>query len=211
MKLTQFFLTAKHWQLFLIVFALPIFAYFIFMFIMMGSMFMQVDPQPEFMFNVMYKFMAIFSIIGIVSYGSLFWWEWAIATQLQSKIPSALQMKVGKFKVFFWIPVVYVLVFTALFVFMFSVMLSFQDEPNPALFGLSFVMIIPVHLFAMFCIFYVMYFVAKTIKTVELQRETTFGDFAGEFFLIWFYPIGIWIIQPKINQWMAEQKDVVRQ
>lgn len=56
------------------------------------------------------------------------------------------------------------------------------------------------HLFSMFCLFYCLYFVAKTIKTAELQKETSFGDFAGEFFLIWFYPIGIWFIQPKINR-----------
>lgn len=51
-----------------------------------------------------------------------------------------------------------------------------------------------------FCVIYSLYFVAKTFKTVELQREVKFSDFAGEFFMIWFYPIGIWIIQPKINK-----------
>jgi hypothetical protein len=64
--------------------------------------------------------------------------------------------------------------------------------------------IFPLHLFSMFCIFYCLYFVSKTFKTVELQRETTFSDFAGDFFLIWFYPIGIWIVQPKINKMVEE-------
>ncbi len=67
--------------------------------------------------------------------------------------------------------------------------------------------IVPMHLFSMFCIFYSLYFVAKTFKTVELQRETAFSDFAGEFFLIWFYPIGIWIIQPKINKIVETSND----
>ena len=57
--------------------------------------------------------------------------------------------------------------------------------------------IIPLHLFSMFCIFYL---IAKTIKTAELQRKVGFGDFAGEFFLLWFYFIGIWINQPKVNK-----------
>ena len=56
------------------------------------------------------------------------------------------------------------------------------------------------HILSMFGIFYSLYFVAKTFKTVELQREVTFSDFAGEFFMIWFFPIGIWVIQPKINK-----------
>jgi len=42
-------------------------------------------------------------------------------------------------------------------------------------------------------------FSAKTIKLAELQRSVTFSDFAGEFFLIWFFPIGIWFVQPKVN------------
>lgn len=66
--------------------------------------------------------------------------------------------------------------------------------------------IVPLHLFSMFCIFYCLYFVAKTIKTAELQRETAFSDFVGEFFLIWFFPIGIWFIQPRVNQ-LAERND----
>jgi len=52
----------------------------------------------------------------------------------------------------------------------------------------------------MFRIFYSMYFVAKTIKTAELQRKVGFGDFVGEFFLLWFYFIGVWIVQPKVNK-----------
>lgn len=77
------------------------------------------------------------------------------------------------------------------------------NGPDIGLIGSMVGIIIPLHLFSMFCIFYSLYFVAKTFKTVELQRETTFSDFAGEFFMIWFYPIGIWIIQPKVNK-MAE-------
>ena len=62
------------------------------------------------------------------------------------------------------------------------------------------IFIIPAHLFSMFCIFFMLYKAAKTIKTVELQKKVTFSDFAGEFFLMWFFPLGIWIVQPKINK-----------
>jgi bacteriorhodopsin len=63
-----------------------------------------------------------------------------------------------------------------------------------------------IHLFSMFCIFYVLYFAAKTFKTVELQREVRFSEFAGEFFMLWIFPIGVWILQPKINK-MVEEED----
>ena len=45
-----------------------------------------------------------------------------------------------------------------------------------------------------------------TMDSVELQREVSFSDFAGEFFMIWFFPIGIWIVQPKVNK-MIEDKE----
>ena len=78
------------------------------------------------------------------------------------------------------------------------------EESGGGIMGSIVAVIIPVHLFSMFCIFYSLYFVAKTFKTVELQREVSFSDFAGEFFMIWFYPIGIWIVQPKINKMIEE-------
>jgi len=56
----------------------------------------------------------------------------------------------------------------------------------------------------MFCLFYCLYFVAKTLKTVELQREVSFNDFIAEFFLTWFFPIGVWILQPRINKMIKE-------
>jgi hypothetical protein len=33
-------------------------------------------------------------------------------------------------------------------------------------------------------------------------------DFAGEFFLLWFYPVGIWIVQPKINKMVESTPDL---
>ncbi|MBS1933543.1 MAG: hypothetical protein JST96_06060 [Bacteroidetes bacterium] len=112
-------------------------------------------------------------------------------------------MKINRFKIFFFIPVVYLIAFCFAMEIAFTGFIKIAErgeEPNVALFGIVFALIIPLHLFAMFCIFHSIYFVSKTIKTVELQRETTFSDFAGEFFLIWFYFIGIWFVQPKINK-----------
>jgi hypothetical protein len=48
-------------------------------------------------------------------------------------------------------------------------------------------------------VFYCIYFVAKVIKTVESQEKVSFGDCLGDFFLIWFFFVGIWVIQPRIN------------
>ena len=113
-------------------------------------------------------------------------------------------MKVKKFKIFFFIPIVYMLCFMIFMTFAMDELISNRREPNVGIIVSMFAVIVPLHLFSMFCIFYSLYFVAKTFKTVELQREVKFSDFAGEFFMIWFYPVGIWIIQPRINKFLEE-------
>ncbi|MCG8575384.1 MAG: hypothetical protein MI810_10900 [Flavobacteriales bacterium] len=194
--MTEKFLKAKHWQLFLLTFGIPM----IFQFVMMGNIFTNVgsgnNPNPTFMFN----YMKFFPIMMIIFMGIFFGWFWSVAVGLQIKVPEGVKMKVKKFKVFFFIPMTYMLFIVLFIVFQMNGIMTEGTEPSGGLIGGLVAIILPLHLFSMFCIFYSLYFVAKTFKTVELQREVKFSDFAGEFFMIWFYPIGIWIVQPKINK-----------
>lgn len=194
------FLKAKHWQLFLLMFGIPM----IFQFVMMGTMFANIgdgnNPTPSFMFSYM-KFIPIMMILFM---GVFFCWFWSVVIGLQKVIPAEARMKLKRFKIFFFIPLVYILFFS---VFIERAMSGFVDSsyvPNPELIGGMMAIIFPLHLFSMFCIFHSIYFVAKAFKTAELKRKVSFSDFAGEFFLIWFYPIGIWIVQPKINRMIEE-------
>lgn len=52
------------------------------------------------------------------------------------------------------------------------------QKPSGGLIGGMVEIIVPLHLFSMFYIFSCLYFFAKTFKTVELQREVSFYDFA---------------------------------
>ena len=187
----QKFLKAKHWQIFILTFGLP----FLIQIIVMPIALTGNDPSI---------IMNVFPIIMILFIGGMLGWLWSVGIGLQDKIPDDLKMKTGAFKTFIIFPVVYLLL---ILIFMSSVAGGAMEngtEPNDTLIGSMAAVIIPLHLFAMFCMFYSLYFVAKTFKTVELQREVTFSDYAGEFFMIWFFPIGIWIIQPKINKMVEE-------
>lgn len=194
------FLKAKHWQLFLLTFGIPLIFQFTMIGTMMSNFASQTNPDPIMMFNYM-KFFPVIMVVFIF----VFWgWFWSVAIGLQKKIPETVTMKVKKFKIFFFIPMIYTMVFMIFFSMLRNELFSFNTEPDFGLIGGLFAVIFPLHLFAMFCSFYSLYFVAKTLKTVEFQREVKFGDFAGEFFMVWFYPIGIWIIQPKINKMIEE-------
>lgn len=198
------FLNAKHWQMFVLTIGLPIFFQATIMVFMLLNFSIQEELDPFMMLNYM-KFIPI--IMGVLLF-SLFGWYWSVAIGLQKKIPANVPMKVRRFKVLFFFPIAYMLI---LLIFLgVSMDFIFELDSNPdsvpdiGLIIAMFVIVLPLHLFSIYCTFYSVYFVAKTIKTVALQREVKFGEFIGEFFMIWFYPIGIWMIQPKINE-MVEQ------
>jgi hypothetical protein len=199
-KMTKKFLKAKHWQLFLLQFGVPM----MLQLIMMGSIFAELGsgnkPDPLFMLS----YMKFFPIIMLLLMGVLFGWIWSVAVGLQGKAPEDVKMKVKKFKIFFFIPIVYLLFINLFMGIQINSLMANGSEPSGILIGGLIAVIVPLHLFSIFCIFYSVYFVAKTFKTVELQREVKFSDFVGEFFMLWFYPIGIWIIQPKINKMIEE-------
>jgi len=180
----------KHWQVFLLMFGLP----FLF----------QIVTVPAALNEHVGTFMLVTSVSTAI-YGLLFFsWFWALGTNLYEKLPPTVKMNLGKFKAFLIMPIIYLIVlFPLMYLFIPGQNGSPTDQP-PAAVGL----LIPVHLFAMFCLFYCLYFVAKVLKSVEWQRSVTFSDYAGEFFLIWFFPIGIWFIQPRINKLFDETNEI---
>ena len=191
------FLRAKHWQIFLVTFGLPFVLQIALVATVVSGIIQHHDP------TLLFGYFKFFPLVIIVVVGALFGWMWSVAIGLQKKIPAGINMKVTQFKIFFFIPAVYLVLFSCFIAFLFSGNILQGGQPNPEIFYL-FPIIFPLQLFSMFCIFYSIYFVAKTIKTVELQREVTFSDFVAEFFLVWFHFIGIWILQPRINK-MAEE------
>ena len=181
--MTKFFLKMKHWQFFSLTFGLP----FLFQIVFMGAI---IASQN---YNMIMKI--YFPIMMILFGGGLLGWLFSIGYKFNKLLPDEANMKNGFFKFTIIFPLIYmILISCGVGGFMNSAEMG--NEINPAIFAL----IVPAHLFAMFCMFYGLYFSSKTLKTVELQRKIGFGDYAGEFFLMWFFPIGIWILQPRINK-----------
>jgi hypothetical protein len=142
-----------------------------------------------------------FPVMMLVFTVGIFGWVWAIATQLQPKLPTDVKLNVGRFKVLFFIPIVYILGVTIWMGYNFYGGQSGRVGSMGGIIGL----IIFLHLFSMVCIFLGIRFAAKTMRSVELGRMARFGDYIGEFFLIWFSPVGVWILQPRLNKLMEGQ------
>lgn len=211
------FLTAKHWQLFIPLVAIPL----IVQSIIMGRFFSSFATQFENMAageipvnpfaSMQQTFIPFYAVMLLVVF-VLVGWMAAVGLGLQYKIPHELKMKTGFFKFSLAFLPLYICLFCGMMTWMFSLFSQIsitENMPDMSLIGTIYAIMFPLHLFAMFCGFYNMYFVAKTLKTAELQRKTTSSDYIGEFFLLWIFPIGLWFIQPRVNELVKEQDDFI--
>lgn len=194
-------LKAKHWQLFLLTFGIPMIAQFIFMgFMIENFVSSDIGNNPDEVLE-MFEYFYLIPIFMVLFMAVYYGWFYAVGTKLQAYIPRELQMNTAYFKAAFFLPVVYIL---GVSVFVFTILkdlIGTQEPPNLAFLGLMFLF----HFIAMGCIFYCMYFAAKTIKLAERKEKVTGSEFVGEFFLIWFFPVGVWILQPTINRIVNEE------
>ncbi len=188
MKWKEYYLNAKHWQIFALLFGLP-FVFCVIAFVSaIFSIAFRVRPDTG-VINTIFR---IFPLLLIINTVLFFGWFYSIATVFHKKLPLGVRMNLGLYKLFVFIPVAYI--------FLVSVFLiSIFGEGMRLYYPFVFVAIVPLHLFSVFCILYNLYFFAKVIKSIELQREALVGDYIIEFILLWFYPVGIWILQPRIN------------
>lgn len=200
------FLKAKHWQLFLLIFALPVIIYIGWLAGFISDLLSEghygTDYLPPEFFSSIITLILLMIIPVFIQYA----WFWSMAVGLHNKVPKEARMNLNLFKLFFIIPLVFFILYMFLFVTILGSVEDLEhleyfediDHLGPFLFGFLFFLFFS--FFVIFCTFYQYWFIAKTIRTVELQRDVTFGEFVGEFFLVWFYPIGVWILQPRVNQ-----------
>ncbi|PYX58241.1 MAG: hypothetical protein DMG76_09630 [Acidobacteria bacterium] len=175
----NFFLRAKHWQIFLLLFVLG----FVGDVAAVVSSISATSKSSDDFGKLGLPFAFMMALFMLCFLG----WFWSMGSFLGSIVQPALRLKTGFFRVALVYPGLYIFVFMAFFQ---------STTTNPALLAIFF----PLHLFAMFCLFYDLYFVSKSLVMAETSKPVSFYDYAGPFFLIWFFPLGVWFIQPRINR-----------
>lgn len=188
----KLFLKLKHWQLFLVMTAIPL----LFQIKIYDSINSINDTSELLLYFVL---MMVFFMFF------LFVWLYTLAVNLYKILPENISMSITKFKIIFTIPVIYYILFFAY--------LLILDNYQPLVMNYF----VPIMIFlllgsivALIGTLYSLYFIAKALISIELKKELTFSDFAGEFFLLWFFPIGVWIIQPRINKLFANNSDTMQ-
>jgi hypothetical protein len=186
--MTSLFLKAKHWQLFVLIFGLPFIFQAIFYGIFTSSLIEDSSPIQELILSFIF-------ITPFWLFSFLLAWLYSVGSGLQACVPVDLRRPTRLFKVALVFPIIY-------FLLIITVVFPLLGTMATSMIGGNFILIIflGLHLFTMFCIIYPWYFAAKTVKLAELQQPVSFGDFIGDFSLFWFLPVGIWILQPRINE-----------
>lgn len=167
----RFFLTAKAWQVFLVLIA---------------SMFVGAVLQP------VPANSPLFMLGMLIFMGVWMGWVWAIAQASNAKLAPELRKS----------PRLMVAGLAVAVVYLFGSPWLWPDLTTSKS-GIPPVMV-PMHLLAVLGIFYALVFTANRLVTLERKQNVTFFDYSGPFFLLWFFPIGVWFIQPRVNKLLGQ-------
>ncbi|MDG1332065.1 MAG: hypothetical protein P8P74_07035 [Crocinitomicaceae bacterium] len=202
--MNSIFHRAKHWQLFVTLVG----GACLFMFVGFAYFFSSVtedillNRQPR-----MSGFFLIYIPMMVLALTIIFGWQWSIGSGLKHLLPKGVRMNFKLFRAFMIVPLAFYIVYIIFLATMFTKMESMMMSPNPieavsTIFSmwLGIVILLPIGLFATFCMFYNFYYCAKTLKSIELGYEAQLNDYIGYFFLFWFNFVGFWIIQPSVNR-----------
>jgi uncharacterized membrane protein YwaF len=178
----RFLVRAKHWQIFLLFVA----AFAVAEFPVIGNLTTAVPPQESHGLVLV-----LTETATAVATWCFLLWLWSLGSFLASLVPPALKLKKRFFLFTIVCSAIYALVSVALF----------QSIDRKL-----FIITIPLHLFAVFCMFCNLYFVAEGLVIAETGERASFLDCLGPFLLLFFAIIGVWFIQPRINRLYAEKR-----
>lgn len=218
--MTDFFLKAKHWMLFIPI-ALPtLLSYFgqaVFSTEMqqwtneMQSSGGEMDFTPPDLSDYssyVYGYLLLLLVSGIVQLG----WQWTMGNDLQDRVPEGTKLNQSAFQVTLAVSGLFLLLTCFAFFWGFDFVASNLsdwvdnppgDEEGKALaFGFLkwFGLFMAFGLIAFGCQIYNVIHVGKTLKSIELGRPARGGEFAGYAILSYLLIIGVWILQPKVNR-----------
>lgn len=133
----------------------------------------------------------VVATIGLFMMLVLFAWMFSVGAWCDSKLPEERKSGIALYAASFLLPIVYLLMYILLVLPHLG-----PDAPprQPPLWML------PMHMLSMVGIFYALWFTARKFKSLLENQDADFLIFSSTFFLLFIFPLGIWIIQPNVNQ-----------
>ena len=148
------------------------------------------------MFSIPMKPLVVASI-GLFMMLVLFLWMFSIGSWSNRHLPESRQRSPLPFAVGLAIPIVYVL----MYIFLYIPLLEQGGAPQkPPIWFL------PMHMLSMVGIFYGIWYTARQLKSLQENEDADFMIFSSTFFLLFIFPLGIWLIQPAVNQLYSQME-----
>lgn len=154
---------------------------------------------PALLFALGFSGLDSFKWFGILI---LFWamiffvWVYSIGSTSNRELMGDLRKDPTWYKLSFVIPILYIILLaTVIFP---SIQIDGQPQKPAA-------WMTKLHLISMCCVFYSLWFTAKQFVTLQRGVAVKFIDYSVPFFLLCFTPIGIWFLQPSINEVFDEE------
>lgn len=206
--MTRLFLTAKHWQLFVLLFIVPLLLYFK----TISSMNEGWTSYPPLTVVPESKFFSYLPFLIFIYSLCVAGWFWSLVVGIQKNLEPYRSKNLWFFKLAFIIPIIGVTMF--LHGLSYIVMMDAEDIGEYSINFLSIFidLINPFTVLALICLIDIVWIAAKTLRSAELtcqicwnepvrrEREPALSDYILEFFLLLCYPIGVWWIQPRVNR-----------
>ncbi len=147
-----------------------------------------------FMFGIPFRGIVIASIALFLMI-VLFAWMFSIGAWSNAHLPAERQRGLLLYGIGLVLPIVYLLLYIILVM---PVLESNTPPSQPP------VWILPMHMLSMAGVFYGIWFTAKQFKSLQENEDANFLIFSSMFFLLFIFPLGVWIIQPSVNELYAK-------
>ena len=127
----------------------------------------------------------LFSILGYLIFLG---WDWTVGIHLNKIVPERLRLQTTLFKFVLFAKAILIIVNLVK-----SIWFPVYNEPINPIFYILFAI-------GIFCSFYIIFFIAKSLALAEKESPVSFKDYGGDCVGLFFWIVGIWTIQERINR-----------
>lgn len=182
----------KHWQIFLLIVGMPVMLQLIQSIIFISS----ADGNVANYGNIL----GLLIILPLLIY---YGWIGSVGSTFSQR-NTAVNMPIGRFRLSLWTSGICSVLLTVYFwTYPQYLQATDNEEAVP-------IMLVGVLVFVtLFTLFYCLSFMARGVVQLERNRRVSSSEFYSEFVMAVAFPIGIWLLQPRINRLEREvlQKD----
>ncbi len=120
----------------------------------------------------------------------VFGWLYSLGSWSNAQLPDNLKKTVLPYALGLATPIIYLMLVIILY---FPLLESGTPPPPPS-------WMMPMHFLSMLGVFYGIWFSARQYMALQRGHEVDFMIFSSTFLMMWIFPLGIWIIQPSVNE-----------